>query len=60
MANGKRANLASKGLIKFIDLKLINGKQYVGWLDAQADEPVDDSQVNSKYEAQILAHIGVR
>ncbi|KAH9454787.1 hypothetical protein Pst134EB_014848 [Puccinia striiformis f. sp. tritici] len=37
-----------------------NGKQYVGWVDAQTEEPVDDSQVKSKYEAQILAHTGVR
>ncbi|KAI9613677.1 hypothetical protein KEM48_003676 [Puccinia striiformis f. sp. tritici PST-130] len=44
------------GLIKFVK----NGKQYVGWVDAQTEEPVDDSQVKSKYEAQILAHTGVR
>ncbi|KAI7955320.1 hypothetical protein MJO28_005720 [Puccinia striiformis f. sp. tritici] len=48
------------GLIKFVDGKLKNGKQYVGWVDAQTEEPVDDSQVKSKYEAQILAHTGVR
>jgi fatty acid synthase subunit alpha len=48
------------GLIKFVDGKLKNGKQYVGWVDAQTEEPVDDSQVKSKYEAQIMAHTGVR
>lgn len=48
------------GLIKFVDGKLKNGKQYVGWVDAKTEEPVDDSQVKSKYEAEILAHTGVR
>lgn len=48
------------GLIKFVDGKLKSGKQYVGWVDAKTEEPVDDSQVKSKYEAQILAHTGVR
>ncbi|CAH7689739.1 fatty acid synthase subunit beta [Phakopsora pachyrhizi] len=48
------------GLIKFVDGKLKNGKQYVGWVDSKTEEPVDDSQVKSKYEAQILAHTGVR
>lgn len=48
------------GLIKFVDGKLKNGKQYVGWVDSKTEEPVDDSQVKAKYEAQILAHSGVR
>ena len=37
-----------------------NGKQYVGWVNAQTEEPVADSQVKSKHEALIMAHAGVQ
>ncbi|PLW18551.1 hypothetical protein PCASD_12780 [Puccinia coronata f. sp. avenae] len=48
------------GPVKFVDGKLKNGKQYVAWVVAQTEDPVDDSQVQSKCEAQILATTGVR
>ncbi|KAG0147001.1 hypothetical protein CROQUDRAFT_91978 [Cronartium quercuum f. sp. fusiforme G11] len=48
------------GLIKFVDGKLKNGKQYVGWVDSKTEEPVDDAQVKAKYEGRLLAHTGVR
>lgn len=48
------------GLIKFVDGKLKSGKSYVGWVDAKTEEPVDDSQVKFKYEAQLREHTGIR
>ncbi|PLW12786.1 hypothetical protein PCANC_16962 [Puccinia coronata f. sp. avenae] len=35
------------GPVKFVDGKLKNGKQYVAWVVAQTEDPVDDSQVQS-------------
>jgi fatty acid synthase subunit alpha len=48
------------GLIKHMDGKLKNGQAYVGWVDAKSAEPVDDKDVRSKYEKEILEHSGVR
>lgn len=48
------------GLIRFVDGKLKSGKAHVGWVDAKTDEPVDDSQLKSKYEKQLRDHTGIR
>ncbi|CAH7684371.1 hypothetical protein PPACK8108_LOCUS18518, partial [Phakopsora pachyrhizi] len=47
------------GLIKFVDGKMKNGKQYVEQVDAKTEDPVYHSQVKPKDKAQILAHTGV-
>ncbi|KAI8460227.1 hypothetical protein BY996DRAFT_6613162 [Phakopsora pachyrhizi] len=47
------------GLIKFVDGKMKNGKQYVEQVDAKTEEPVYHYQVKPKDKAQILAHTGV-
>jgi fatty acid synthase subunit alpha len=38
----------------------IKGKQYSGWVDTKTNDPVDDKEVKSKYESQILEHSGIR
>lgn len=38
----------------------LKGKSYSGWIDAKSQEPVDDKDVKSKYEKQILEHSGIR
>lgn len=38
----------------------LKGKQYSGWVDSKSNEPVDDLDVKSKYEKQILEHSGIR
>ncbi|KAF8312438.1 fatty acid synthase, partial [Clavulina sp. PMI_390] len=48
------------GFIKHFDGKLPNGNLYVGWVDSKSGEPVDDKDVKAKYEADILAHTGIR
>lgn len=48
------------GFIKHFDGRLPNGSLYVGWVDSKSGEPVDDKDVRSKYEKDILAHAGVR
>ncbi|WWC90821.1 uncharacterized protein L201_005758 [Kwoniella dendrophila CBS 6074] len=48
------------GHIKHFDGKLGNGKTYVGWVDAKSNEPVDDKDVKSKYEKDIIEHAGIR
>ncbi|ORY35430.1 fatty-acid synthase complex protein [Naematelia encephala] len=48
------------GFIKYLDGKLKNGQTYVGWVDAKSGEPVDDKDVRSKYEKDILTHSGIR
>lgn len=48
------------GLIKHLDGKLKNGQAYVGWVDAKSGEPVDDKDVRSKYEKEIVEHAGIR
>ncbi|CAO1626995.1 unnamed protein product [Sympodiomycopsis kandeliae] len=48
------------GKIKHHSGPLKNGNQYVGWVDAASGEPVEDAEMKQKYEADILAHTGVR
>ncbi|CAL1716945.1 unnamed protein product [Somion occarium] len=48
------------GHIKHFDGRLKDGSLYVGWVDAKSGEPVDDKDVRSRYEQQILEHAGVR
>ncbi|KAF2225506.1 fatty acid synthase subunit alpha [Elsinoe ampelina] len=38
----------------------LKGKSYSGWVDAKSGEPVDDKDIKSKYEKQILEHSGIR
>jgi fatty acid synthase subunit alpha, fungi type len=37
-----------------------NGSFYAGWIDFKTGEPVHDSEVESRYGEQILAHSGIR
>lgn len=48
------------GLIKHLDGKLKDGKAYVGWVDAKSGEPVDDKDIKSRYEKDVIAHAGIR
>ncbi|KAI5983403.1 hypothetical protein EDD15DRAFT_2390897 [Pisolithus albus] len=48
------------GFIKHFDGRLKDGTLHVGWVDAKTSEPVDDKDVRSRYEKEILAHAGVR
>ncbi|KAJ2229527.1 fatty acid synthase alpha subunit Lsd1, partial [Coemansia sp. RSA 485] len=49
------------GLIKhFNGAHPATGKMYIGWVDAQTNEPVSDMQIKSRYEEFILAHTGCR
>ena len=48
------------GYIKHFDGRLKDGSLYVGWVDAKSGEPVDDKDVRSQYEKEILDHAGVR
>ena len=48
------------GFIKHFDGRLKDGSLYVGWVDAKSSEPVEDKDVRSRYEKDILAHSGVR
>ena len=48
------------GMIKHHNGKLKNGNTYVGWVDAKSGEPVDDKEVRSHYEEQIIKHAGIR
>ncbi|WVQ81977.1 hypothetical protein IAT38_004104 [Cryptococcus sp. DSM 104549] len=48
------------GFIKHFDGKLGNGQTYVGWVDAKSGEPVDDKDMRSKYEQEIIKHSGIR
>ncbi|PSK42281.1 Fatty acid synthase subunit alpha [Elsinoe australis] len=38
----------------------LKGKSYSGWVDSKSGEPVDDKDIKSKYEKQILEHSGIR
>ena len=38
----------------------LKGKSYSGWVDAKTQDPVDDKDVKTKYETQILEHSGIR
>ncbi|KAG2076495.1 hypothetical protein BDR04DRAFT_694370 [Suillus decipiens] len=48
------------GYIKHFDGRLKDGSLYVGWVDFKTGEPVDDKDVRSRYEKEILSHAGVR
>ena len=48
------------GFIKHFDGRLKDGSLYVGWVDAKSGEPVDDKDVRSRYEKEILSHSGIR
>ncbi|WVQ99902.1 hypothetical protein IAU59_007045 [Kwoniella sp. CBS 9459] len=48
------------GYIKHFDGKLKSGQTYVGWVDAKSGDPVDDKDVRSKYEKDIIDHAGIR
>ncbi|KAG8889684.1 3-oxoacyl-[acyl-carrier-protein] synthase [Tulasnella sp. 332] len=48
------------GYIKHFDGRLKNGDLYVGWVDAKTAEPVDDKDIRSKYQSEILEHSGIR
>ena len=48
------------GYIKHFDGRLKNGSLYVGWVESKSGEPVDEKDVKSKFEKDILAHAGVR
>ncbi|KAG1494167.1 hypothetical protein G6F52_013165 [Rhizopus delemar] len=48
------------GYIKHHNGNLKNGKFYSGWMDAKTGEPVEDKDIKSKYEKQILEHSGIR
>lgn len=47
------------GLIKYHNGN-IKGKPYSGWVDAKTQQPVDDSEIKSKYEEHIIDHAGIR
>ncbi|KAL1917786.1 uncharacterized protein VTP21DRAFT_3620 [Calcarisporiella thermophila] len=48
------------GLIRHHHGPLKNGTQYSGWVDALTGEPVQDLDIKSRYEKQILDHTGIR
>lgn len=48
------------GYIKHHNGNLKNGKFYSGWMDTKTSEPVEDKDIKSKYEKQILEHSGIR
>jgi fatty acid synthase subunit alpha len=47
------------GLIKYHNGNL-KGKPYTGWIDAKTQAPVEDKDIKSKYEEEILDHSGIR
>ncbi|KAI6139701.1 hypothetical protein BKA82DRAFT_4452370 [Pisolithus tinctorius] len=47
------------GSIKHFDSHLKDSTLHVGWVDAKTGEPVDDKDVRSRYEKEILSHAGV-
>ena len=46
--------------IECFDGHLKNGSLYVGWVELKSGEPVDEKDVKSKFEKDILAYAGVR
>lgn len=48
------------GYIKHFDGRLKDGSLYVGWVDSKTEEPVDDKDVKSRYEKDILGRAGIR
>ncbi|KAI6142487.1 hypothetical protein BKA82DRAFT_4438238 [Pisolithus tinctorius] len=47
------------GSIKHFDSHLKDSTLHVGWVDAKTGEPVDDKDIRSRYEKEILSHAGV-
>lgn len=47
------------GLVKHFDGEL-NGSHYVGWVDSETKEIVQDDEFKQKYSGRILNHSGVR
>ncbi|OLY80881.1 Fatty acid synthase subunit alpha [Smittium mucronatum] len=48
------------GYIKHFSGKLKSGAMYTGWVISESQEPIDDRDVKSKFEKQILEHTGIR
>lgn len=48
------------GLIKHFNGEHKSGGHYVGWVDAQSGEIVQDDQVGERYNKHILNHAGIR
>ncbi|KAJ2827740.1 beta subunit of fatty acid synthetase, partial [Coemansia erecta] len=49
------------GLIKHHNGPLATtGEHYIGWVDAQSNEPVDDVDVKPRFHEYIMAHTGIR
>ncbi|KAE8356278.1 hypothetical protein BDV28DRAFT_116600 [Aspergillus coremiiformis] len=47
------------GLIKHVDGNL-NGRTYIGWIDAKSQEPIHDHDVPQKYHEDIMSNTGIR
>ncbi|KAI6005206.1 hypothetical protein F5J12DRAFT_783249 [Pisolithus orientalis] len=47
------------GSIKHFDSHLKDGTLHVGWVDTKTGEPVDDKDIRSQYEKEILSHASV-
>jgi fatty acid synthase subunit alpha, fungi type len=48
------------GHIKHFDGRLQSGALYVGWVDSKSGEPLDEKDVKSKFEKEVLSHGGIR
>jgi fatty acid synthase subunit alpha, fungi type len=48
------------GYIKHFDGCHKDGTLHVGWVDEKTGEPVDDKDVQGRYEKEIMNHAGVR
>ncbi|ETS77644.1 hypothetical protein PFICI_09706 [Pestalotiopsis fici W106-1] len=47
------------GLVRHHD-GLIDGKPYVGWLDAESGKPVQEAEFGPRYGEHIMSHSGIR
>lgn len=48
------------GYIKHFDGRLKSGTLYVGWVESKSGDPLDEKDVKTKFEKEILAHAGIR
>lgn len=48
------------GYIKHFDGRLASGTLYVGWVESKSGDPLDEKDVKTKFEKEILAHAGIR
>ena len=50
------------GLIRYHDGPLKKNKRvrHIGWIDAESEEPIADTDVKGKYEEHLLKHCGIR